>query len=80
MALQYFKVVNAETKQTIDLLYGFDRLDVLKKVERNMNDYRTFNKAKIVQLVPATGGDLDDYTNALRQQSNNVYEAVGTAD
>ena len=80
MALQYFKVLNAETKQPIDLVYGWDREAVLKKVERNLPDYRKYNNANIVSLVPATDEDLKKASDAARGLINEVYATAGTAD
>ncbi len=64
MALEYYKVLNAETKQQIDLLHGVNRLSVLKKVEHKMNDYRHYNKANIVQLVRADDEYMTRYHNS----------------
>lgn len=80
MALQYFKVLNAETKQPIDIVYGWDRENVLKKVERNLPDYRKYNNANIVSLVPATDEDLKKASDVARGLINDVYAAAGTAD
>lgn len=80
MALQYFKVLNAETKQPIDIVYGWDREDVLKKIEHNMENYRTFNDAEIVALVPATSQDLANYRKMIQPLIDKVYANAGTAD
>jgi hypothetical protein len=80
MALQYFKVLNAETKQQIDMIYGWDRLDILKKVEQNMADYRECCKVKTIMLVYATDEDVMAEGAARRTLANEVYATAGTAD
>ena len=80
MALQYFKVLNAETKQPIDIVYGWDREDVLKKIERKKADYLEYNNAKILALVPATDEELTQAAEAGRKMINHVYATAGTAD
>ena len=80
MALQYFKVLNAETKQQIDIVYGWDREDVLKKIERNKADYLEYNNAKILALVPAADEDLKNASDSARNLINHVYTTAGTAD
>ena len=80
MALQYFKVLNAETKQQIDIVYGWDREDVLKKIERNKADYLEYNNAKILALVPANDEELAEAAEAGRKLIKEVYGTAGTAD
>lgn len=80
MALQYFKVLNAETKQQIDMVYGWDREDVLKKVERNKADYEKYSKAKSIALIPATDAEISAEAEFRRAARDIVYKTAGTAD